>query len=550
MDPEGARIFRILGRFGRGRYGAVYLSRPIGSTFAQDVVPELIEGADPAWIEAAADRAKRIRRAAEPVLIVEEPPIYLGGERWALVRERFEGCPVDRVLDEGVALPVVLAVAIIDQVARAISRSGLSHGELDASQVSISAAGEVRLDGVGSRTDVPPTRDVQDLGRLLERILSNAPADDPLRPDAARLAREMLAGDVALREVFGRCRGIADQGPPVPIAALGAQIAPLAVPEVELDALTGTDFEEIEPPPAAVEWDTVPFPEADPGAETDAVTEIETALRPEPEPELAGRPTEPAGTYSLPAFLDTLDPPTGAAATPPPAPRARPASRPSSGPSAVARVLRAMSTVLAMGLGLLLGLGAVAGGLLWWSTLPDRPPDAPAAPQGDRVSGAVGQGVLCTFAPGTALAPAEGAVLRALDDRTWFLQAELPAAIQIAGGGASLTLDASPVATAATVERCTTAPSDPVMVPRGAEVSVRASASRPTGPWGTAARRAGSRMGGGAGTRGPAGGPGRGGAGPGGDVVRGPVPGHPLVGVRAGRGLDLAIALLRKHTGL
>ena len=126
-------------------------------------------------------------------------------------------------------------------------------------------------------------------------------------------------------------------------------------------------------------------------------------------------------------------------------------------------MLSALTTALAAGIGLILGLGVVVAGLVWWSVSPPRPPSEVAAPPGDRVSAAVGQSVLCTFSEGTVVPEIEGVTALRLDARTWLVRADLPAAIRIAVDepGASFTLDASPVATEADLDRCIRAPLDP-----------------------------------------------------------------------------------------
>ena len=260
------RSYRILGVLGSGGYGKVYRARMEDAAgFSKDVAIKLLTGTPGEDVlQRFRDESRILGLVRDRALLTVDPPTQLNG-RWAIIMECVDGVSARELLRAHGALPVPIALEIVQEVARALDHAyaapgpeggplELVHRDLKPDNLQITPQGQVKILDFGTARArfrareaettraiagtygyIAPERlmgidtsagDIYSLGMLLHRLLTAGKADprdldlavqattqsEPHRHAALLLARRMTHEDYrarpTAREVEDACTAL------------------------------------------------------------------------------------------------------------------------------------------------------------------------------------------------------------------------------------------------------------------------------------------------------------------------------------------------------
>ncbi len=260
------RRYHITGILGRGGFGTVYRGRLDGGEgFVKDVAIKLLSDEDPddEVLSRFRDEARILGLLRDRNIVSVDPPTRLGG-RWAVVMEFVDGADCSRLLEKLGSLPIIVALEIIEEVARTLDNLWthlgtdgeplhLLHRDIKPANIQVTPNGQVKVldfgiakasfggrearttDHIGgTRGYIAPERlegeegdrgDVYSLGVVLHELVTGhrpkpsrklAPDPDPYRQSVIELGihmRQMEPEDrPSAREVEKRCRALRSEG--------------------------------------------------------------------------------------------------------------------------------------------------------------------------------------------------------------------------------------------------------------------------------------------------------------------------------------------------
>ncbi|MEZ4240277.1 MAG: protein kinase [Myxococcota bacterium] len=221
----------MLGVLGKGGFGTVYHARLEGADgFVKEVAIKLLTAQDPSpeMLSRFRDEARILGMVRDRAIVNVDPPTRLEG-RWAVVMEYVDGVDCRRLLKAHGPLPPLVALAIVEEVARTLDvlwhHPGMDgkpiqllHRDLKPSNIQVTPGGAVKLLDFGvARADIEQreTRTANDVAgtmaymapERLDRI------DEP--------PGDIFSLGVVLEELLtGRRPSLLDRGPPPQDAAL------------------------------------------------------------------------------------------------------------------------------------------------------------------------------------------------------------------------------------------------------------------------------------------------------------------------------------------